>query len=304
MVQYQQMDIDERKKERIAYRKQMLHYGLYLSRPEDAGRDIPWHWHEEFEIGYVAAGCMQYKTSHHEFILNKGDGIFINSGVLHYLHPIGETEKAELHTHFFDKVFLAGSSGSLFDMKYITPVMDQKLLSAVPLYHSVAEDRIFLDKVKEAEAVCLAEDDFFELRLRNLFSELWETIYLWGMEKKTKEKDYNFLEDERIKRMLSYIQVHYEEKITTEKLAAEANISERECYRIFRNGLGTSPAELVITIRLQKAQELLRSTKKSIIEISQETGFDSSSYFCKLFRQRHHITPNQYRRYRESIDAQ
>lgn len=88
MIQYQKMDIDEKKKETIAYRRQMLHYGLYLSQPEDAGRDIPWHWHEEFEIGYVAAGCMQYKMNHHEFILKPGDGIFINSGVLHYLHPI------------------------------------------------------------------------------------------------------------------------------------------------------------------------------------------------------------------------
>ena len=302
MIQYQKMNIDERKKETIAYRRQLLHYGLYLSQPEDAGRDIPWHWHEEFEIGYVAAGCMQYKTNHHEFLLNEGDGIFINSGVLHYLHPIEEKGKAELHTHFFDKTFLAGFSGSLFDIKYVTPVMDQKLLSAVPLYHGVAEDSIFLNKIKEAEAICLAENEFFELRLRNLFSELWETIYLWGIEKKREEKNYNYLEDERIKKMLSYIQLHYEEKITIGKLAAESNISERECYRIFRNGLGTSPAEFVITVRLQKAQELLRSTRKSIIEIAQETGFDTSSYFCKLFRQRHHITPNQYRKYQSEMN--
>ena len=304
MIQYQEMDIDGRKKETIAYRREMLHYSLYLSRPEDAGRDIPWHWHEEFELGYVCAGCMQYKTNHYEFILNEGDGIFINSGVLHYLHPIEGKGKADLHTHFFDKDFLAGSPGSLFDIKYITPVINQKLLGAVPLYHDVPEDRVFLDKMKEAETLCLEEDNFFELRLRNLFSELWETIYLWGMEKKKKESCYNFLEDERIKKMLSYIQLHYEEKITTNKLASEVNISERECYRIFRNGLGTSPAEFVITIRLQKAQELLRGTRKSVIEIAQETGFDTSSYFCKLFRQRYHLTPNQYRKYRENADNQ
>ena len=302
MIQYQKMNIDGRKKETIAFRRKMLHYGLYLSRPEEAGRDIPWHWHEEFEFGYVAAGCMQYKMNHHEYILNEGDGIFINSGVLHYLHPIETKGKAELHTHFFDRIFLAGSPGSLFDIKYITPVMDQKLLGAVPLYHGVKEDGTFLEKLREAERICLKEGEFFELRLRNLFSELWETIYLWAAEKKRKEKDYNFLEDERIKTMLSYIQLHYEEKITTVQLAAQANISERECYRIFRNGLGTSPAEFVITTRLQKAQELLMDTRKSVFEIAQETGFDTSSYFCKLFKQKFHLTPNQYRKYRENID--
>ena len=300
MIQYQKMDIDERKKERIVYRREMLHYGLFLSRPEEAGRDIPWHWHEEFEIGYVSAGCMQYKTNHHEFILEEGDGIFINSGVLHYLHPIEGKGKTEIHTHFFDKTFLAGSPGSLLDIKYVKPVMDQRLLSAVPLYHNVEEDRIFLEKIKEAEKICLQEDNFFELKLRNLFSELWEIIYLWGKDKKKEEKDYNLLEDERIKKMLSYIQLHYKDKILTDDLAEQANISERECYRIFRNGLGTTPAEFIITWRLQKAGELLQGTKKSIMEVAQETGFETSSYFCKLFKQRYHLTPNKYRKYSEN----
>lgn len=299
MVEFQKMNIDAGKKETIIYRRQMMHYGLYLSQPDDAKVDIPWHWHDEFEIGYVAEGKMLYKTNHHEFILNSGDGIFINSGVPHYLHPLEEQGKLRLHTHFFDKIFLAGSPGSLFDMEYITPVQEQKLLDAVPLYHGSEEGRRFLEKVQEAEDLCLKEELFFELRLRSLFSELWETVYAWAMEKKDGEKPYNSLEDERIKKMLSYIQIHYEEKITAEMLSKEAHISERECYRLFRSRLGTSPAEFMMSLRLQKAQELLRYTEKSIIEIAQETGFGTSSYFCKMFKQKHRLTPNQYRKYQE-----
>lgn len=297
----QKKNADRKKKETIIYRHQMLNYGLYLSQPEDAGGDIPWHWHDEFEIGYVAEGSILYKTNHHEFILNSGDGIFINSGVPHYLHPVEEGRKVNLHTHFFDKLFLAGSPGSLFDIEYITPVQEQKHLDAVPLYQNSAEGRRFLEKMQQAEMLCLKEEKFFELRLRSLLSELWETIYTWAMEKKTGEKSYNSLEDERIKKMLSYIQTHYEEKITANELAEEAYISERECYRLFRNSLGTTPTEFMISLRLQKAQELLRYTEKSIIEIAHETGFGTSSYFCKLFKQKYHLTPNQYRKYQEHI---
>ena len=51
-------------------------------------------------------------------------------------------------------------------------------------------------------------------------------------------------------------------------------------------------------LRLQKAQELLRGTEKSVLDIARETGFGASSYLCKLFKQKRHITPNQYRGYR------
>ena len=38
--------------------------------------------------------------------------------------------------------------------------------------------------------------------------------------------------------------------------------------------------------------------EKSVLDIARETGFGTSSYLCKLFKQKRHITPNQYRGYR------
>ena len=75
MVQFRKLDMDGRKKEKIVFQNQMLHYGLYVPRPEAYFfGDIPWHWHDEFEFGHILGGSMQYKTNHHEFILHEGDG--------------------------------------------------------------------------------------------------------------------------------------------------------------------------------------------------------------------------------------
>ena len=54
--------------------------------------------------------------------------------------------------------------------------------------------------------------------------------------------------------------------------------------------------EFMISLRLQKAQELLRYTDKSVLEVAVETGFGTSSYFGKIFKQYHHITPKQYKK--------
>lgn len=65
MVQFRKLDMDGRKKEKIVYQNQMLHYGLYVPRPEAYFfGDIPWHWHDEFEFGHILGGSMQYKTNH------------------------------------------------------------------------------------------------------------------------------------------------------------------------------------------------------------------------------------------------
>lgn len=239
---------------------------------------------------------MQYKTNHHEFILHEGDGIFINSGVLHYLHPLKPVEDVRLQSQFFDRSFLAGASGSILDIKYIAPVLEQRQLDAVPLYCSEAGSAKFLEKMREGAELSIKGERFFEQRLRSLFSELWEIVYSWAMDENKKGTGYNTLEDERIKQMLSYIQEHYSEKITVEDIASSIHISQRECYRLFQTSLGETPGEFMVSLRLQKAQELLRYTDKSVLEVAVETGFGTSSYFGKIFKQYHHIAPKQYKK--------
>jgi AraC-like DNA-binding protein len=57
-------------------------------------------------------------------------------------------------------------------------------------------------------------------------------------------------------------------------------------------------------LSIAKAQQLLASTDKSILDISQETGFCDQSYFGLVFRQLVHMTPLQYRKtFRGSVNV-
>ena len=44
---------------------------------------IPWHWHREFELSAVVSGQVSLMTASESHILREGDGIFINSDILH-----------------------------------------------------------------------------------------------------------------------------------------------------------------------------------------------------------------------------
>ena len=289
--------LDAQKKERIVFQSQMLHYGLYTPDPRrEVWMDIPWHWHDEFEFGYIVGGSILYKTNYHEYTLRRGDGIFINSGTLHSLHRLEAAEEMALCSQFFDRSFLAGSSGSIYDLKYMMPVQERKRLDARPLYQENPSDAVFLERLQEGIRLSQEKAPFFELRVRSLFSGLWETVYSWAMEGREEDSTFDSEEDERIKKMLSMIRENYGEKMNAAMLAEAVHISERECYRSFRNILGITPGDFLLSIRLEKAQELLWNTDRSILEIALETGFGTSSYFCKIFKEHHHITPNQYRR--------
>lgn len=288
--------MDDHQKETIHFRSTLLSYSFYTPGPKGSFcGDIPWHWHDEFEFGCVLGGGVLYKTSLSEYVLREGDGIFINSGVLHYLHPLNPTENAQISSHFFDKTFLSGAPGSVFDLKYITPVQETRLLDAYPLYRSCAQSRQFLDQLKEASQISSQGGPFYELRLRSLFSGMWETVYDWALKKRSHNADTVPPDNERIKQLLIFIQSHYSERLSIARIAAQIPISERECYRLFKNSLGISPIDYLNSFRLQKAMELLTSTRQSIVDIAMETGFNSSSYFGKIFKQYYQMTPKQYR---------
>lgn len=290
------MDGKQNQKEKIIYKNQMLHYGLYLPQPKPYFfRDVPWHWHDEFEFAYLEKGRMLYKVNQEEFTLQEGDGIFVNSGTLHYLQPLDPKKDVRLQVQFIDRSFLAGMPGSLLDIKYIAPMQEQA--EALLLRRCEEPGRKILEKMREAVQLCLEEERFFELRLRSIYSELWESLFTCVMEK-NEIKGEDPQENGRMKKMLAYIQEKCLEDISVLDIAASISVSERECYRLFQNILGTTPVKFLISCRLKKAQELLIGTEKSILEIAMETGFGSSSYFGKIFKQYHHITPGQYRKMR------
>lgn len=289
--------MDKKQKERILFRNERLPYSLYTPNPKGCLLgDIPWHWHDEFEFGSLLQGSILYKTSRHEYILHEGDGIFINSGTLHYLHPLDPRENVLFQSQFFNPEFLAGARGNFFDLKYIAPVQSQKLLDAHPLFRKNPGDAAFLDKLLAASRIAQSGDTFAQLRLRGLFSELWEDVYRWASETDHEMSLPPASEDERIKHMLSFIQHNFSRRLTVRQIAGVIPISERECYRLFKKHLGISPGEYLTDVRLKKSRELLTETDKGILDIALETGFGSSSYFGKIFKQQMGMTPKEYRK--------
>lgn len=81
-----------------------------------------------------------------------------------------------------------------------------------------------------------------------------------------------------------------------EDLARQCGMSEGNFRRVFKKVTGLSPMEYLLTCSLRKAEGLLLTTDKSVLEISGESGFHSISSFNRSFVQRNHVSPSEFRR--------
>ena len=93
-----------------------------------------------------------------------------------------------------------------------------------------------------------------------------------------------------------YMDRHYREKITTERLASLSAISPSHFSRLFREETGMTPYNYLTRIRLNQSMRLLLETSYSVEEIAEYCSFCSAANYIRCFRQNTGTTPHKFRR--------
>jgi AraC family transcriptional regulator len=83
---------------------------------------------------------------------------------------------------------------------------------------------------------------------------------------------------------------------TLRELAATVRVSTNHFIRSFRRMRGTTPHQLVMTRRCQRAMDLLRRADLTVADVSDAAGYSSPAYFIATFRQQLGVTPGTYQR--------
>ncbi len=78
-------------------------------------------------------------------------------------------------------------------------------------------------------------------------------------------------------------------------IAEKLSISKMQLYRKFKTCLDITPVEYIKTLRLEKAERLLKTTTRTVQQIMYDCGFNSKTYFYKEFAKKYGVTPKQYR---------
>ncbi len=99
-----------------------------------------------------------------------------------------------------------------------------------------------------------------------------------------------------LRRAVEYINLNYSRPISMNQLCDISGVSKQHLCMLFRTTLDLRPTEHITKRRIQAAKELLTGSEKTTEEVALETGFCTSSYFCKMFKRYEGLTPSEFRR--------
>ena len=243
------------------------------------------HYHDELEFIPVYEGCLAIKVDGEEYYAKSGEVIFVNSGVPHSTRCTEPTisgliqfrENDFLNSHITKVIKYSVKFNNLSESKI-------KVINNKDLFDSLTRLSDEVNKKQKA----------FEIYVRSEIFKILGILYRCGIMLDT-ERYFATKEVQKILPALEFINKNYADNITLEDASAILNFDASYFCRIFKTATGATFTEYLNFVRVCKAEKLLTSTRKSILEISEAVGFSSISYFNRVFKKIRNRSPGNYR---------
>ncbi len=99
----------------------------------------------------------------------------------------------------------------------------------------------------------------------------------------------------KIKMVIAFMHANLHRKLSLAEFAESASISVSHLGHLFKTETGVSPGHYLMTLRVQRAGDLLKSSIVSVKRIMFEVGFNDKSNFVRSFRKAYGLSPSEYR---------
>jgi AraC-like DNA-binding protein len=250
-----------------------------LEKRHSVGAMAVTHHHNTYELYYVLSGEREYFIENKFYNVCEGDLVLIPPTLLH------RTQGKKSHR------ILAHFAGEFLKRHYSDAMLDLLLL-----------DKPFVFRPEDAKsALYFAVDSlhsaFLNLDYREneaLFAaRLYNILFIMSNEKNA-YKDQKY-EDERMESIIRYINENYAIIDSLDELSSHFFISKYHFSRLFKKNFSVSVSDYINTVKVRAACRLLSKSECSLTEIATLSGFNSLSYFSKVFKAETGLSPRSYR---------
>ena len=94
---------------------------------------------------------------------------------------------------------------------------------------------------------------------------------------------------------IAFMESHLDETISIEEVSQAVHCSRAKLFEVFKDSTGMTPNDYWQRLRIDRAQQLLAGSDKSITGIAMKCGFSTSQYFSSVFRKYAGVSPSDYR---------
>jgi AraC-like DNA-binding protein len=258
-------------------------------------RNVRPNRHDYFEVVYMCAGKGSLRVQDRVLEMRAGD-LFVMGSTLYHSLEYHEGPQFTVAALFFlpDLIRADGPDSA----EYLTPYLVQDSLFPHVVYHQNKVVAEVFELIQKIHAELPATSALAKLSIKTYLKMM--LILLVNQYSSFEGVVETFQRQEavldRLQILFDYVEKNYGRSIHVSDAAGVSGVSESHFMNFFRKATGQSFMAYLNHYRIERAQLLLLTTEKSILEISIETGFCDQSYFGTVFSRLVGVTPASYRR--------
>jgi AraC-like DNA-binding protein len=254
-----------------------------------ASFEFLWHYHPEYELTYIVKGKGKRLVGDVYEKFQEGDLVLIPPMLPHTW--VSEKKRKE-HCRAIVIQFAADFAAQLLqfpEMKCLEKLFanaDRGLQLTIPKNQNIL---LLLQKIvgtNELESFTLLIQLLQQLTVK-------KAAPIVSVHYKPMKGNEN---QQRINKVFQYVQKEFAEHISLKKAASLIHLSETAFCKFFKRASGKTFSDYTNEIRIAHACQLLIDTDTSIREIAFNSGFDSTTYFNRVFLRKKKLRPLEYRK--------
>lgn len=250
---------------------------VYFSINTLTGSQEDWdlHWHEATEFLYCIEGSGVAVSDAQRIPLASGNMAIINANRLHTFYT----------TDFCRYCYL------LVDPE----MLDIPELSGTPIQPFISDpeaERQVLGIIGESQERAPFYRSEIRARLIRLFVYLYRNYSEAGLDS---EQSYTGKRLEMVKAVIDYIRRHFAEPITVDSVCSAVSFSRSYVCHAFKEATGKTLVEYIHLVRCSHARTLLASRQYNVSECAEKSGFNTLSYFSKVYKKHMGVSPSAHR---------
>ncbi len=287
-------------------------------REKDSNHFSP-HLHKSIEIVYITKGQLELGIDTQLYHLDEGDLAIVFPDQIHHFQVFHPGKNRAIHLLAAPSYFGAYRE-LLITLQAKNPVIKKDLLDAEVLLAlnkimelagentTLHEGRKNLDNTslstdkdtKALETTSLSTDNVItpgQLNTKNTLLHSWIQILLsYTLQELTLIQRPNIHDYDLVYQTIAYVAEHFHEPLSLTSMAKDLGISQFTLSRVFSRTFHKNFNQYVNEIRLDYVTLLLKDSDTSVTEIMYDAGFQSQATFNRVFQEKYHMTPKQYRK--------
>jgi AraC-like DNA-binding protein len=278
----------------------------YIRVAMDSTIQAPWKLSQrvifDYELLYIKEGEVKITIEDEVYIGASGDVFLFKPKQRHSMEIIGDNNLRQPHIHFdlfyqkdssevkvcFRPLEKISQEEMAFFREDVTTNSQMYLPNKIKIKNIEFFENLLFEIIKEYSQ----KELYYNLSMKGHFIKLWiyiikECVENENISYKAKLKELNKIKE--------FLHSNLDKEINLDMLSAIFNISKFHLLRLFKSAYKMTPIRYHLTLRIEKAKEIIQYSDMSLTEISERFGFNSINAFSRAFRKVEGVAPSFYR---------